>query len=330
MKNFLKKLKRSRKKLKDKFKDIPYEETVKFQRNSQFPYIYDLDLKNIQELKQFDIVECHVVLYPYSRKICSGNISFYPFEEYVKDILSHQRSAYAKINNPMNNIFGLFLGFVIALIFLRFKPDDLFSVESIVSVFGAYILGKELWNDIEDYFINISKKWRVRYRDEYYLYRLEKHTTLTHYSLLAKEHRYGKVSLLPEKIDFIEQSNSQTVRMGFNMNDLKSFEKNSAHILSIHIDEELLAEFKDGGFMLGIKLSLNKKLLGMTRCYEFFQSINGKRKGCLDEDGEWIDNAIFYRRTCIFGRIKCFLKKGLIKAGNLIMIDEKVSEEYQM
>jgi hypothetical protein len=48
----------------------------------------------------------------------------------------------------------------------RLKQCD--SVESIVSVIGAYFVGKELWDDIENLMIAISKDWRVRYLDRYY------------------------------------------------------------------------------------------------------------------------------------------------------------------
>jgi hypothetical protein len=39
-------------------------------------------------------------------------------------------------------------GVVIAGIFYLIKPEDLISVGSVVSVIGAYIIGRELWEDI--------------------------------------------------------------------------------------------------------------------------------------------------------------------------------------
>ena len=124
--------------------DILHNDIIRLQKNKDLPNIYDIEMQQLDELAQYDSVECHIVLYPYSRKICSKDIKFYPFEEYVKDILSHQKSAYAKSSSQFNKIFGLLLGLLITIIFFKFKPDDLFSVESIVSVFGAYFVGKEV------------------------------------------------------------------------------------------------------------------------------------------------------------------------------------------
>jgi len=229
--------------------------------------------------------ECHVVLYPYSRRVTSEAIAFYPFEEYVKDVLSHQRSAYTRIHSPFNEAFGLLLGLMIAVVFAVFKPQDLLSIESIVSVFAAYAIGKDLWDDIDRALVQVSKEWRICFQDNYYRYQAEKPTTLTFYSLLAKRRRYGKSSLLPEQIDFIKQSNSQTLRMCFNTKDLVSLAEPSAHVHSIHIDPPLSEEFEKSGFLFGIKLSFNKSFLGIMKCFELFQSIDKDSIGCLDEEG---------------------------------------------
>lgn len=293
-------------------KRFQFGDFLEFKKDPDFSNVYNVEIKNLDILDQYNSLECHIVMYPYSRKINSNNISFFPFEEYVKDIQSHQRSAYVKLGNPLNNIFGLFLGLVITGFFIWFKPDDLYSIESIVSVFGAYIIGKELWDDIERILINISKRWRVQYRENYYIYQLEKNTTLTYYSSLAKKERYGKASLLPEKIDYIEKSNSKTIRMYFNMTDLKTIQSQAANVLFIQIDSDVLHALEADGFMFGVKLSFNKDFLCFTRCFELFQSINNQLIGCLDEKGNWHDDTIFYRKTSLWGRIKFFWNKGFI------------------
>lgn len=300
-------------KRKKKTIDIPYHDIIRLRKNEKFSNIYDVELRHAEFLRQYDSVECHVVLYPYSRKVCSNDVKFYPYEEYVTDILSHQKSAYIQLRSEFDKMFGIFLGAVITVIFFIFKPADLFSVESIVSVFGAYFFGKELWEEIEKIFINLTKKWKFRYTENYYAYQLEKHTTLTHYSYFAKKHRYGKASLLPEKIDFIEKSNSQTVRMCFNMKERKSVQETSSHILSIHIDPELIQDFENDGFLFGVKLSLNKRFLWLTKSLELFQSVHNFVKGCLDEKGKWNEGAVFYRKTLTWGRIKWFLKSGVLE-----------------
>lgn len=301
-----------------KSRQIPYKDIIRLRKNQEMPNIYDVELEHIQKLKEYNSLECHIVVYPYSRKLCSDNIEFHPFEEYVKDILTDQKSAYIKISSQFDKTFGLLLGLITILFLIRFNPRGLFSVESIVSVFGVYFIGKELWDDIENLLINISRKWKIRYYGKRYLYRLEKHTTLTYYSYLAKKERYGKTTLLPEKIDFIQQSNSQTLRMYFNIKDLQSVKEPSAHILSVNIEPELLEEFEKEGYMFGVKLSFNKSYFGPVRCFELFQSFSKGSKGCLNEKGDWIDNAIFYRNTLRLGRLKYYMSKGFAHEKSII------------
>ena len=192
-----------------KFQENLFHNIIRVRKNQKMPEIYDVELDHVQELKPLSSVECHIVFYPYSRKVTSAHFEFTPFEEYTNDIRSRQKSAYSQIRNHFSNIFGLFLGALIAVVFLIFKPSELVSIESIVSIIGAYLLGKELWEDIEDLLINISRNWPIRYVENYYYYRLEKHTTLSLYSYMAKKRRYGKEAMLPEKMDMIQKRNSQ-------------------------------------------------------------------------------------------------------------------------
>ncbi len=186
--------------------DISYHEIISITKNKELSNVYDVQIKMDESMGVFQEVECHLTLYPYSRKLCASHVLFLPFEEYVKDISSHQRSAYSLIGDQFNNLFGVFLGIAIVFIFYFLKPDDLLSVESIVSVLGAYIIGRDIWADIEKALINISKKWRIRYTENYYLYQLEKSTTLTQYSFFAKKQRYGIHPLLPEQMDLLNRA----------------------------------------------------------------------------------------------------------------------------
>ena len=291
--------------------EIPFQDIIRLRRHETVPGIYDVVVEGAERLCTVPQVELHVVLYPYSRRVSSQDIAFFPFEEYVKDVLSQQRSAYAAIRGQFNELFGLFLGVVIALVFARLKPEDLLSIESIVSVFGAYTIGKELWDDIERALVHLTRGWRIRVQDNYYRYRLEKHTTLTAYSLLAKRRRYGRYALLPAKIDFIKQSNSQTLRMCFDTQDLRIPPGPAVHLHSIHVEPQVLDEFERGGFMFGIKMSLNRRFLGITGSLELFQSMDRCARGCLDESGAWVEGGVFYRRTVSLGRVKFYVSKGI-------------------
>lgn len=293
--------------------DLPYNDFIRLRKNDKIPNFYDVELRHADYLQRYDSVECHVVVYPYSRKVYSHHMRFYPYEEYVKDILSRQKSAYTAIKSQFDKLFGVVLGLLITIIFWFLKPVDLYSVESTVSVIGAYFVGKELWDEIENFLIELTKTWRLRYIESYYAYALEKHTTMTNYGYFAKRHRYGKASLLPDKMDFIEKSNSQTVRMWFDTKELYAFQEPASHILSIHITPDVVQEFEQEGFLFGIKLSFNKRCLcGIVKSLELFQSVHNYVKGCLDENGAWIDDGLFYRQTFMLGRLKWFYTNGLL------------------
>jgi hypothetical protein len=301
--------------------EIPFQDIIRLRKNEEVPYIYDVAVEGAERLSGYSQLECHVVLYPYSRQVSSEDIAFYPFEEYVRDVLSRQRSAYAPIERQFNELFGLMLGAAIALVFARLKPTELLSIESIVSVFGAYAIGKELWDDIERALVNVSKNWRLRYQEDYYRYRLEKHTTLTSYSYLGKRRRYGVAAWLPERVDFIKQSNSQTLRMCFDARELRVPPGSSAHIHSIHVDPERLGALEEEGFLFGVKLSLNRRTLGVMRCLELFQSVDGGTRGCLDEEGRWVEGALFYRRTFSLGRFKFYRSSGVVEGARIVNCD---------
>jgi hypothetical protein len=302
--------------------EAPYHNLIRLRRSKGLPNRYDVEMQGLERLRRYDRVECHIVVYPYDRTVSSDDIHFYPFEEYVQDVLSRQRSAYSEIPNATDQLFGLLLGLLIALVFAVLNPASLLQIEALVSVIGAYAIAKELWNDLERLLINATKDWRLRYQEGYYRYQLEKRTTLTSYSYLAKERRYGKQALLPEKIDFIKQSNSQTLRMCFDVGDLPTGSTGPAHLHSIQIEESRADAFRgasgEGAFMFGVKLSFSRRFLGLVRQFEVFQSMDAGRKGCLDEDGAWQDKALFYRRTFTLGRLKCYACKGLIPNATII------------
>ena len=303
-----------------KSKDIDICDVVRLRKNEDIRNIIDVDLDITDSIKSFNSLSCNVVFYPYSRKVDSNNITFNPFEEYVTDILAEQESAYKRIPREFNKIFGICLGLLIAMIFAIFKPEDLLSVQSVVSIIGAYIVSKELWDDIERLLIGISRNSFIKFMEPVYRYVLQKHSTLTHYSYLAKRIRYSKEHLLPRYINFIQQSNSQTLRMLFEQQDLLD-KQGLCHIFSIHIDENILSFLKERGFMFGLKISLTRRFLCIRKNHEFFQSLEGEKKGCLDSRGGWVAGSVFYRNTLRIGRMKCFYRYGIIK--NLSIIENR-------
>ncbi|OQY87211.1 MAG: hypothetical protein B6D41_11960 [Chloroflexi bacterium UTCFX4] len=232
-----------------------------------------------------------------------------PFEEYAKDISTRRRSLYTRVPRPADSLFGILLGIFIICAFLVIKPSEVSSLQSIVAILGAYFIGKDLWRDIEAGLVNLSKNWRLRYQTAYYAYQLEKNTTLTNYSALAREQRYGKASLLPERMEFISNANSKTARLKFSKNDLRDFQNDVAHILGIRFDAARAAEFASAGYMVSAKVSLNRRVFLLRRAHEFFQSFNAGQRGCLNLRNEWTPRAALTRNAIFLGNFRYLSKQ---------------------
>lgn len=299
-----------------KIDDFPFSDLIVLKRNRKLGGRYDVELSHSDRLSRFSAFESHLVLYPYSRRLCSRHIFFNPFEEYVRDIQSAQRSAYSPYKSEFGKFFGLVLGLFFFILFYINKNS--FSAESLISLIGAYFICKELWDDIENSLVNLTKRWPLRYQQDYYKYKLENNTTLTNYSCIAKRNRYGMLSVLPDRIDFIPQSNSQTLRMHFSRRRLKSLVNGTAHLLSIRVEKGKAEEFEHYGFMFGVKTAFTRRYLFIDNRVELFQSINGDKRGCLDKKGEWREGALFYRRLFSIGRIRLYFKSGVIERRRMV------------
>lgn len=286
-------------------------------KNDKYGHILDVSLNLDKELFRFKTLECHLVLYPFSRKIRSEHIKLNPFVEYAEDISEGKKSAYSEIISSASQFFGLFLVAVLLVIFFLLKKEGVTSrigyMEVLVSIFGVYVVGKDFWDDLDGFFKRLTKNWRIKYMDSYYSYELEKNTTLMRYSNLAKKERYGYSTVLPEKMDYIVTSNSNTVRLYFETDDFKDMSDTRAHLLSIRIDPEYLEEFEKRGCLLGIKLAFSRNYLLFEKSHEFFQSIKMNEPGCLDDRGEWLSHAVYYRRVLRHGNIRCDLKSTILK-----------------
>lgn len=277
---------------------------IRLRQNAEFANIYDVELANVPALRAYAAVEVHIVLYPFSRQITADTYRLNPFEEYANDISTRRRSLYTRVPRPAGSLFGIFLGAVIILVFLAVNPSEVSSLQSFIAILGAYFIGKDLWNDLEALLVNLSKNWRVRYQTDYYACQIEKNTTLTNYSALAREQRYGKASLLPERMEFISNANSKTARLKFSRADLNGFQQNSAHILAMRFDAPVAAELEHAGFMFSVKISLNRRVLFMRQAREFFQSFNAGQRGCLNFHNVWEPDAALARDAYFAGNLR--------------------------
>lgn len=288
-------------------------------RNTQYPNIIDIEMQHFGALKEYDAIECHIVAYPYHREISADDIGIHPFEEYVEDILDKHKSAYTAIAKNGNKRMGLTLALIVGFVGFFFRKDAFISAEVIASIIGAYIAGKELWADLENYLLRGSNERKVRYFDGYYSYTIEKNTTLTQYAAFAKRQRYQKENLLATKMDFIEQSNSKTVRLYYEQSELKKVGE-VAHIVSIHIQPEVLSKWESAGYLIGVKLSLNRKKWGIWHNKELFQSLSPDSMGCLDKASVWQKDAVAYRHVKVWGSLKYFQNDGILANEKLIVV----------
>jgi len=296
----------------------PLDNLIRLKRNPNLPYIYDVELNNISALKKYTSVEVHLVMYPFSRQLLAEGYRFNPFEEYSNDISTRRRSLYTRVPHPANSIFGIFLGIAIILVFLVLRPSEVYSLQSFVAILGAYFIGKDLWNDIEAGLVRVSQHWRLRYQTSYYEYQVEKNTTLTNYSALAREQRYGKASIVPAQMEFISNANSKTIRMKFIRQDLLAFQEDTAHVLAIRIDQNLADEFARAGFMFSIKVSLNDRVVPFRRSQEYFQSLNAGRRGCLNFENEWLPNGALERDAYFLGNLRYLSGQHIVPEASLV------------
>jgi hypothetical protein len=188
----------------------------------------------------------------------------------------------------------------------------------VVAILGAYFIAKDLWNEVESLLVAVTKDLALRYQTGYYKYQLEKNTTLTNYSALARERRYGKGSLLPERMDFIGNSNSKTVRLKFSRSDLQSVNHDTVHILSIRVDPALAEEFATEGFMFSVKFTINESHGLFISSHEFFQSLNADERGCLNLDYVWTKDAALGRETLFIGSVRYLASRRIVPAATIV------------
>lgn len=290
------------------FMMLSYENIVEIKQHAQFSHLFDVQLNHVHELSKYDFVECHLVIYPYDRRINSKNIKFSPFEDYLHDINHSQKSVYAPIVDNSGKIFGLILGLIIVFLFLWIKPNDLVSIESIVSILGAYQFGKEFWTDLEKSLIKITQDKKIAFTENYYSYALQK-GTLARYTTFARKQRLEMDAILPQKVEFIQQSNSQTIRSFYKTKDFKFVNNGSLHLLTVTVEKESLDHLLSSGFLIGLKISFTKKHWFTNSCLEMYQSINKDEAGCLDSQGNWTKAGILFKKSVFMGRIKFRMKQ---------------------
>lgn len=280
-------------------------------QNPKIPHIFEAELLEMDVLKKYEQVEVHYVVFPFSRKISADDLDVQPFQEYVKDIQAQQKSVYAPMQDSKGKRFGLILVFLLLLFVAFWHPEMLTTSDTFVGAIGAYIAGKELWADLANLLVKVTTPLSVKYQTSYFSYQLERFSTLTQYFNLANAHRYEKQAVWPSFFDYIETSNSKTVRLRFVPGDLGGTGTN-AHVFSVQVLPELLDEFLGKSSLQGLKVSLSNRRFFIWKNREYFQSILNGKNGCLDGNQVWQPGAVFHRTTWRIGNWKYFQKNRTI------------------
>ena len=278
----------------------------------------NLELHRVPDLRQYDAFECHVVFYPYSERIGSRDYTVLPFEEYVKDIARYQRSAYARIRSNAKEIFGALLGLLVFLLVLKYTHTDVITMESLIGIFAAYFIGKDLWDDIEAILQEKTRGSRLKYRESDYRYQADKNSTLLTFNQFARRNQHHREVIYPAQMDFIMRSQSSTARMRFDQKGVSSVAGESAHLLAIEVDERKLGELQKAGYLVGVKVTFSRRLGWFCKCVDAYQSFDNGKVGCVDDDGSWKADAAFTRTHYTLGRLRWTSRTGYLTKTKII------------
>lgn len=298
-----------------------FSKLIGISQNPKLKNIIDVDMTWDKGLSKYSNVELHLFILPYSRAITTKDISFFPFHDYQNISNDNDSSVYSEIGEASNKFFGVFLALIITLVFYKFKPTELLSVQSIIAIFGSYTLGKDFWKDIDEFLVRLTGRLKLRYIPQQYELKLNNGTTLYNITKVAEENRYGIPSIYPNKLTYQKLGNTITTKMFFRKNNYKNYLKETTHVMSMRINPDITDELIKQGFIINTKFSVNKKFLFFSYDKEFFQSINKTKTGYFDKDNNWVDKVALRRQTLNIGRFKFYFKDKMVN--NIELINQK-------
>jgi len=278
----------------------------------------DIEIQNISALHKRNFLAVSFFVYPYSRKINAEHYEFLPYEDYANVVAEGKKSPYFIMKDSSPKIFGFLLGLLIAGVFFMFQPALLASVEAIVSVIGAYAIGKELWVDIDHGLRHFTKKWSVSWRPATYSLEREDFGTVARFYKFARKKRYGMETILASFIDFTGHSNAKVLDLCYTPEDLSRLQGSAVRLMTIEINPEKLKALKDDGHFFSTKITLTRKFLFFQFNREYFQCLDGNNIGIIDQSEKWLPKNILYRRTINIRRLKFYITKKMLPAMTLI------------
>jgi hypothetical protein len=271
------------------------------------PEVLQVYLRNLPAFREHSALEVSLFLYPYSSKLTADHYRALPYEDYLVDLNAGVRTAYKVAGKFGGKLFGLLLGLLIVLLFWRIDPGDIISIQSIVSILGAYAIGKELWDDIDNFLANtFNASERLRWRETPYFYVKNHFGTVEKFWEKARNDRYASNTALPSKFDFIAHSNHKTLELLFKPQDLEFADYEALRIGNFRFVEKQKPRPAD--FMLGFKLTLIKNYFFFKREVELFQLLDKGNLGVVEND-TWHAGALLARNTITIGRWKFYMDK---------------------
>ncbi len=243
--------------------------------------------------------ELSLVVYPLNTNINADDFLILPFDEYTDEAEDEQRSAYLPKVDNVSKVFGLIISIVILIFFLIFLPQDLFSVQSVISILGAYTLGKDFWKDIENVLVKLTQNRRLSYKENQYYYFLKRNSTLDEFLEYSRELRYKANFFFPQKMDLIKESNSKTFK-GF----YKNFEKGAILFIKNLKNE-------DFNYSFSMKFSGIRKVLFIEFIDEYFQLLNDSASGAVVND-ELLNDKVLVKRIVRIGNLKWYVREEVV------------------
>ncbi len=276
----------------------------------------DVDLHRITEVRQYDALELNLVFYPYNKDVHADHYVISPFEEYVKDIAKHWRSAYEPIRSKGKEIFGILVGLVTFLFVLKYTHSDVITMESLIGIFVSYFIGKDLWDDISSTLESMTRRWRLRYREDDYRYHMDKNSTLLTFNSFARRKQLHGDVIYPDLMDFVIRSRSSTIRMKFGPENFKGVTSEKARLFTI--DPQKKAALHKDGHLIGLKATFGKRFFGIWKNVDVYQSADNGKLGCVDKDGNWLKDTAFTRTHLTLGRLRWTISTGYIQKVRII------------
>jgi hypothetical protein len=259
------------------------------------------------------LLEISLVVYPYTDEVDADQFKISPYEEYVADVESDKRSTYLPVVSQSSKFFGLFLGSIIAATFYALNVEDLFSVQSIVSVLGAYAIGKELWADVDAGLAELTKERSWRWLTQEYFYQRQDFGILQRFTQLVKTKRFGAITTLANKLDFVTHSHSKTVELLFTRVDLLHADEDIVRLGTVEFsalqDTQQLRET----VMVGVKVRVSRSWGPLSFTQEYYQAVDQGTVGVVDDTENWHAGQALQRGCIGIGKIGRYTRHRLTK-----------------